>query len=202
MTNPCKNIKISSIETFLFLLSQLRGFTIMPMKTRYTITLTAIMLTSAFIQYCSAQNTISVGAIYHQKHTVFTDLPYDDGDISVGLGYESHTADSFWQLAVDCAWDVTGNETTDMVVSPQFNILWTDGPWFGGVGILTSYIDDSITGDDWLDAYWQLLLGAKISFLGGAVDIGARYPFESWGDVGDIDVDEISYAVWICKKLQ
>ncbi len=157
----------------------------------------ALLTASACVQTSTAQSMVSVGAKYHQVHTTFTDLPYDNGDISVGIAYNTHSPDSIVQLAIEGAWDVNGITTTDFIITPQMNLLWKDGAWFGGVGILTSYIDDEITGDDWIDLYWQLVIGVKVPLYGASVDIGVHYEFESWDDVTDVDVDDLAYGAWL-----
>ena len=152
----------------------------------------------------SSQNGLNLGARYHANHSVFTELPYDDGDISYLLGWEMEDEDGYIQLAVDYAPSVTGAdpltgiETTDYVITPQLNIGLVDNLIVGGIGILQSYISDDVTGEDWTDLYWQLRLGVRMP-LGDSlkITIEAIYPFESWSDVGDLEGDDLDYGAFL-----
>lgn len=171
---------------------------IINMKNKYiTIMSATLLLLVASVQFCSAQTSTSIGAKYHPAHSEFLELPYDDGDMSVGIAYSGESEDSVWQLAVDYAWDLNGSTTTDYIITPQINLLWKDRAWFGGVGIMSSYIEDMITGDDWTDIYYQLIFGVKVPFYGTSMDLGAHYEFESWNDLGKFDFGDLTYGIWL-----
>lgn len=135
--------------------------------------------------------SIGVGGTVHQKHSVFTELPFDDGDLSYSVAYEYHDADAFWQLACDWTPEVGDGDAIDYAVTPQLNLFLTDRIFQGGVGILSTYTrqeDDS----EWMDMYWQLLLGVTIPLPGAfSLEVNAHYVFESWGDLGDFDVKDV-----------
>lgn len=160
------------------------------------------MILTTMVSFVSAgQGVTSIGVKQHAKHSVYTDLPYDDGDLSACLAYGIQETDSFWQLALDYSFDVNGIESTSFVLTPQLNMLWTDGPWYGGVGILDSYIDDDVAGADWTGIYWQAILGARIPFFGVKIDLATYYPFESWGDINDFDFQDLNYGAWLNLSL-
>ncbi|OVE75205.1 hypothetical protein BVX97_05175 [bacterium E08(2017)] len=172
------------------------------MKTKYITTLIAtVILLTTFVEISSAQNSASIGAKYRQMHSAFAELPYDDGDISIGLSYDKHSSESCIQFAVDYAWELNGIPTADYIITPQMNILWKDNAWFGGVGLLSSFIEDEQLGSDWTDLYWQLLFGLKIPAFGTSMDLGIHYEFDDWGEIGEFDWEDLQYGIWLNKAL-
>jgi len=146
----------------------------------------------------AVSSALSAGATYHKDHSVFTELPFGDGDISCQLAYEAHNAAAFWQFVADYAPDLTGTNDVDYAITPQINLLFKDGAWRGGAGALASYLAGK--GDresDWTSVYWQFLLGFEVPVGGLNVGAQALYRFETWGDLGDFDVGDIEYGGWI-----
>lgn len=142
-------------------------------------------------------SVISAGTRYHINHSIFEELPFDDGDFSYCLAYEYHEDAGYWQIGVDYAPDVTGAESTDYVITPQINLVFKDGIWLGGVGALRSYINDETAGGDWIDLYWQLLLGVQLPLFGLKVDLQTYYTFEEWDKVDEFDTDDLEFGVWL-----
>lgn len=156
-------------------------------------------LTCAGLADQGTANALVLGVRQHVRHSVATDLPYGDNDISYLLGYEWREASACWQLAVDYAPDVD-SVGVDYVLTPQLNLIVNDGIWRGGVGILKSYIADDMN-TDWEDIYWQFILGIGIPLGGLTVDVDAFYAFEDWGDIGDFDTDDLEFGASLSFAL-
>ncbi len=168
------------------------------MKIKTTTTLLAMALISLIATSALAgESKILAGARMHVEHSLFTDIPYGDDDMSYGLAYEYVEKDASWQIAVMYAPDVTGNTTTDYIVTPQINLVFRDRMWRGGFGVLKSYIDDTVTGTDWSDEYWQTFLGLDIPLGSLSLSIDAYYSMGSLGDISDVDLDDLDYGIWI-----
>lgn len=154
----------------------------------------------------AGQNVILLGAKYHQEHSAFDELPFGNGDISYALGYEFRERIAALQLAVDIAPDVSRNRTndsgaavsTDWALTPQANLLFTDGPLRGGVGALMTYIRDDEGDGEWTSLYWQVMLGLHVPPQGRfALDALVHYPFKNFGTFSDFDVRDLEYSLWI-----
>jgi hypothetical protein len=145
----------------------------------------------------ATDSSISAGARMHVQHSLFTEIPYADDDMSYGLAYEYQEGESCWQLALMYTPDAGGTATSESVITPQINMILKDRIWRGGFGALMSYIDDSLTGTDWSSVYWQVFLGLDVPLGGLSVSVDAYYPMDSLGDIGDIDTDDLEYGVWI-----
>ena len=140
-------------------------------------------------------------ARFNAGHSAFLDRPFD-GDWSYGLVYEYHEQQAYFQLGVQYAPKVSRLDTKygpdiQAVWTPEFNVIFTDGPWRYGIGILNSQVrtDD---GGDWTGIYWQFVLGVS---LGGqssfAVDLTAFYVFEKWGELNEFRLDDADAGVGI-----
>ncbi len=150
-------------------------------------------------QFVSAQSGISIGVREHVTHTIFEELPFEDGDLTYTLGYEIHDSHGYWQLMVGYTPEV-GNEelgidefAVDYVLTPQLNLIIQDGIFIAGTGILGSYIETE-EDSDWTDVYWQLMLGLEIPLGGLRIELLAYYTYDSWGDIGDFDGDDVEYG--------
>lgn len=174
------------------------------MKLKTTLSILTALICATATQ--AAQNFIVGDVRYHTDHSVYSALPFADGDLSYGLIYEARDSNGALQLGVDYAPSVTGSilaedavEGTadpdiDYVATPMINLIFEDGIFVGGTGIRWSYIateDD----EEWSDMYWQLQLGLRFD-LGEkiAVGVNAYYPFESWSDISDYDFDDMEYS--------
>jgi hypothetical protein len=152
----------------------------------------------------ASPHSLSVGGRYHTENTVFSDLPYGNADISYALAYtfaEEHVA---IQLGVDYAPDVSGfrdaphTNKIDYVITPQVNFIVKDRMFRGGVGMLTSYIRDDQGEGNWLDIYWQLMLGLCVP-LGRHLSLEGNlyYALERMDKITEFRLKEIEYGLWL-----
>ena len=142
------------------------------------------------------QSAVTAGVRRHAEHSVFTDLPYGNGDLSYALGYELHEQNALWQLAADYAPDITGTNNVHAVFTPQLNLLFKDKIWRAGVGLLDSYIERK--GDEqngWTSPYWQFILGVNIPINKFSLGAAAYYPFAHWSELSQFDVRDLDYGV-------
>ncbi len=167
----------------------------------------ALILLLGFQNPAVAGHALAAGARYHQQHSEYLELPFDEGDMSYLLGYEYHEGNAFWQLLVGFAPDISEGEEgrgagIDSVITPQINLIFEDRNWLGGVGALASYIkaEDS-DADDWTDVYWQLMLGFQIPMPALHVEFMAYYPFEKWSTLSDFDAGDIEYGLLLKFKF-
>ena len=139
----------------------------------------------------------SLGIRQHVNHSVYSELPFDDGDLSYGIAYEIHEYVSYWQIVLEYTPDLSGTNSLDYAITPQVNLIVEDGNWRGGLGLLKTYVaggDD----DDWTDLYWQLLFGIHLgTSRKPELDVYAHYVFESWSDLGDFDGSDIEFGLWL-----
>ena len=170
------------------------------MKTLTTL-IVLISLLAIFPQLikAKAQSGISVGARQHVMHSEFEELPFEDGDLTYTIGYEIHDKHGYWQILIGYTPEV-GNEEleigapeVDYVITPQINLILQDGIFIAGTGILGSYIETE-EDSDWTDVYWQLMLGIEIPLGAIRLELFASYVYESWGDIGDFDSDDIEFC--------
>ena len=159
---------------------------------------TALLFAFAFlpVRNATAGGIIGAGVRRHSQHSVFKELPFDDGDLSYGIAYEHHDQNAYWQLAVAYA-PQPGTNGVDFVVTPQINLIVKDRIWRAGIGVLDSYIEMEDGESDWSDVYFQFLTGIHLPVFGGQFDILAYYPFGEWGDIGDFDFDDLDYGAWL-----
>lgn len=145
-----------------------------------------------------AANVLSVGGRYHQAHSAFTDLPYGDGDLSYGALYEIREGDSTVQLGCSMTPEFEDREDIDYAVTPELNLMFLDRVFQGGVGILSSYLSKNEGDSEWMDLYWQFLLGLRLDLSSRiTLQVSASYVFESWGDLGDFDVEDVEGVAYI-----
>ncbi len=149
-------------------------------------------------------HTVSLGGRYHTENTLFTDLPFDHGDLSYALAYTFAERYLGLQLAVDVAPDVSGardaprTNRTDLAVSPQAHLIVRDRFFRGGVGLLTSYLRDDQGDGDWLEPYWQLQLGLSLPLVRGfSLDAATYYVLEYWGDLAHFRGRDLEYGLWL-----
>lgn len=149
-------------------------------------------------------HSLSVGGRYHTENTVFTDLPYGNADISYGLAYTFAEEHVGLKLGADFSPDVSGardapnTNKTDYVITPQANIIIQDKMFRGGLGILTSYIRDDKGEGEWLDLYWQMMLGLCIP-LGKNLSLegDVYYVLERWDKITEFRLNELEYGLWL-----
>ena len=149
-------------------------------------------------------HSLSVGGRYHTENTVYTDLPYGNGDISYGLAYTFAEEYVALKLGTDFSPYVSGTRDapntnkTDYVITPQANIIIKDRIFRGGVGILTSYIRDDKGEGDWLDLYWQMMLGLCIPIYKSlSLEGNVYYVLERWDKITEFRLKELEYGLWL-----
>jgi hypothetical protein len=178
----------------------------------------ATILSAPTSARANSTGTLGFGLRHHTTHSIYTDYPFEEGDMSYGIAYEYNDAAGYWQLAVDYAANTAGGQTNsaDYVVTPQLNLVIRDSFWRIGVGILGSYIEyeddvveaseedddpDNDLDNGWTDIYYQILAGVSLPLGGMTLDILAAYPFEDWGEVEDFDADDLEIALWLKFNL-
>ncbi len=154
-------------------------------------------------------HALGAGMRYHAEHSVFSELPYGNGDLSYALAYQYAQGFAIWQLACDLGPDVSGKRlitsgtTTnqvdvDYIITPQFNLIIRDGCLLAGAGIRTSYIRDMNDEGEWLDPYWQLQLGISLPIHKRmSLDINAYYVYEHWNKLPNFKFGDLEYGAWL-----
>ncbi|MFH1477550.1 MAG: hypothetical protein ABIH24_08710 [Verrucomicrobiota bacterium] len=174
---------------------------------RYRLTQTALGIALALLirpSLAESPHSLSVGGRYHTENTIFNDLPYGNADLSYGLAYtfaEEHVA---IKLGADFSPDVSGTRDaphtnkTDYVITPQANFIVKDRIFRGGVGILTSYIRDDQGEGEWLDPYWQLILGLCLPIYKSlSLEGNVYYVLERFDKITDFRLKELEYGLWL-----
>lgn len=155
-----------------------------------------LLLVSSFLARAANDQAAGFQMRHHMEHSVFTELPFAEGDLSYGLAYEYHNEDkSFFQFALDFTPDVTGTSSVDTAWTPRINLFAKDRFWRAGIGISKSYLKSDTTGNDWTDLYWQGTIGVNIPFsrkLG--LDLCAFYDFDKWNKLSDFDFGDVEYG--------
>jgi hypothetical protein len=54
-----------------------------------------------------------------------------------------------------------------------------------------------VSGRDWLNMYWQIILGISFPVAKLQLDVHALYPFEAWNELGNFDFDDIEFGAWL-----
>jgi len=179
----------------------------MTIRCQYRRTCAALGIALAFSirpAFAESPHSLSVDGRYHTENTVFSDLPYDNGDISYGLAYTFAEEYVALKLGADFSPDVSGTRDapntnkTDYVITPQANIIIKDRIFRGGVGILTSYIRDDKGTDAWLDLYWQMMLGLCIPIYKSiSLEGNVYYVLERWDKITEFRLKELEYGLWL-----
>ncbi len=158
-------------------------------------------------QAYSQQHALTLGGRYHARHTSYTELPYDKGDLSAVVGYEYHESMAFWQLLVGYTPKVSEGDDgrglgVDGVITPQINLVFKENSWVGGVGALASFIQfDDEELDDWTDVYWQVMFGYQIPLPAFRVELMLYYPFETWSEFGEFDTRDLEYGLMLRRMF-
>lgn len=148
-------------------------------------------------------NFVNLGMRLHAANDTFGDKKvYGDNDFSYKLGYEYHESVAFWQLAVNWTPEATGASDTDWAMAPELNLLFKDGLFRAGAGILIDYVARSDGNSDWTSVYWQFLAGIGIP-LGDAftLDGYVYYPFSNWEHLNEFNVADLEYGINLGYKF-
>ncbi len=169
-------------------------------------------------------NFIDLGARWHSESADRPDLPFGDNDISYVIGYEYHENNAYWQLGLGIAPDVTAqdveipgstnaltgkldtykDDTVDMVLTPQINLIFEDGAFFGGIGGFWSYVlrdgtlpDGREAQSEWSDFYGQFVLGVSVPLGRVKLDFATYYPFADFDPLNNFEISELEYGLML-----
>jgi len=72
----------------------------------------------------------------------------------------------------------------------------------GGLGILSTYTSGGPGGDDWMDLYWQWVLGLNVP-LGNrfSLQANAYYVFESWSKLNKFTFEDVEFGGYLSYKF-
>ena len=129
----------------------------------------------------------------HRDQPNFPEYPFSDGDLSYMAAWEVHTDAALIQIGADICPKFKDNEAVDYAASPELNLIFKDGVFRAGGGMLSTYEK----GDDskWMDLYWQFLAGVSFALPAKlSVDIYAIYPFKNLSELGDFATRGIEYS--------
>jgi len=162
----------------------------------------ALLTITSGVVLAAAGSGIDLGARYHTKHSAYAELPYADGDLTYALGYEIHDDNGLLQLLCGFTPDFKDHNEIDYGITPEANLLLTDGLFQGGLGILSTYTKNSAGKDDWMDLYWQWVLGLNVP-LGTRLSIQANayYVFESWSRLNKFAFDDVEFGGFLTYKF-
>lgn len=150
-------------------------------------------------------------------------VPYD-GDWSYGLVYEYREPQAMFQIIMSATpsasfkgrfdgenYDITTDSTNtvssiDSILTPEFNLIFTEGAWTGGMGILKHLVkyskSDGRSGSKWSPVFWQIMTGITLGQKAGfAIDLTACYEFRSLKNISDIDINDIDVRLSLTKKF-
>ncbi len=168
--------------------------------------LTAAIISVALLAPTLAQspNYLSIGGRYHNENSVFTDLPYGNGDLSYVLAYTLAEQHMGLQFGVGFAPDVSGlrdapnTNQTDYIITPQAHLILRDGCLRGGAGILASYLRDNQKEGEWIAPFYQLQLGINLPLLQRlSIDASVYYTFEKWENAAKFRPKDLEYGLWL-----
>jgi len=168
------------------------------MKTLTSISLVLILCVSSAQAGSRIKQRLGVGARYHAEQDTELEVAFDD-ETTYGLVYEYHEGGTFWQLGAQYGTGLGTNEV-DYVITPEINLLVSDGAWRGGIGALASYVSTD-EDSDWSDIYYQLILGFDMPLGGMALSIQAAYVFEDFDELDEFDFDEMDWSGYLMYQF-
>ena len=150
----------------------------------------------------STAQVSDLGARFHQTHSQFVSLPYADGDWTYEAGYEIHEENALLQFVCGYTPEFADHKDIEYGITPEANLLLKDGLFQGGLGVLSTYTRDGAGKGDWMDLYWQWVLGLNVP-LGKnfSIQANAYYVFENWGSLGKFKVGDIEYGGFLGYKF-
>jgi hypothetical protein len=144
----------------------------------------------------AATGSAAVGTRYHVDHTVFEAYPYG-GDFAYGAAYEWHEDAGYWQAAMDFAPRVQGTNNLRSVWTPQLNLIFNDGVWRGGGGVLNSYLTDKANQTRWTGFYWQFMAGLSLPIQRFSVDVMTYYVFANTKALKEFGFNDMEFGLWL-----
>lgn len=168
------------------------------MKNNALATATALLLAAYPLRQASAQSSgsLAVGSRYHVDHSAYEALPFT-GNFSAAAAYEFHDEAGYWQVALDYVPAFMGSNAVDAVYTPQLNLVFNDGIWRGGAGVLNSYVDQADSTDPWTGFYWQFMAGINLPLQKLDFDLMVFYVFENWRTLREFDLKDLEFGVWL-----
>ncbi len=157
----------------------------------------AVVSTAAAQTYTSAL----VGARRHRIGLLAGELPYAQNDYSGVAAVRFHDRDAWWQAGVGYAWDPSGNESADYVLTPQAHLFFKGNLLLIGVGVLKSYVRDDTRKDKWSPVYYELAAGIEVPVGRAGVTFLANHPFRNWSDAGNVRERRIEYSVGLSLRF-
>ena len=147
------------------------------MKTQKALFIAGVVLSVLSAGAMAATATVfDLGTRYHQQNSAFTGLPYADGDMTYCAAYEIHEL---------CCIQMMLRRKAGSCLQ-------------GGAGILSTYTRDSDGKGDWMDLYWQLILGLNIPLgKSWSLQANAYYVFKSWDRLGDFKFEDIEFGGYL-----
>lgn len=132
------------------------------------------------------------GAGRYHADNEFSPVAFEPESWSFLGGLEVYEGSGYWQFAVDYA---EGTGTVGTVITPQINLNVNDNGLIGGFGVLYSYVEDDVVGNDWSDVYFQINLGLDMPLGDSSSLIAvAHYVFDDFDAISDFDTDSIDYT--------
>jgi hypothetical protein len=169
------------------------------MKTPRSLALVLLVLCVASAQAGQqARSRFGGGVRYYSGHDTEIAAPFDN-DTSYGLVYEYHEGGAFWQFGVSYATSMGSNDV-DAVITPEINLMASDGGWRGGMGVLASYIETE-DDDDWSDIYYQFILGFDIPIGSLALSVQTYYVFDDFDNLDEFDIDELDVSAYLMYQF-
>lgn len=167
--------------------------------------LTLLIPTTAFSQNPDVR--WGAAARFNAGHDEEKDVPFD-GDWSYGLVYEYREPQAYFQFLMSYAPKISFTEEFDgksgqieSVLTPELNLLFTDGAWQGGMGVLKHHVRRE-DGGTWSPIFWQLLLGLSLGQRSSlALDVMACYQFPTWGDISNINVKDLDVRIALTRSF-
>lgn len=169
--------------------------------TKQIVVVTIGILTGCLTIGAAEQSIIGVGVRQYSNSTMIEKLGVEKGDLAYSVSYQVADQAGYWELALDYCPSPTGSNSVESTLTPQINLLFSDGPWRIGLGLLKSYIEgpDDLSG--WQSVNWQGILGLRFPFGRLLFDIKAYYVVDSFGDVTGFDFSDIEYGAWLNYPL-
>ncbi len=168
------------------------------MKTLVTAFVVLLLCLSTAQARNNTRQRWGAGARYHAQHGTEREVPFDDV-LTYGIVYEYHERGTFWQLGLQYGSDL-GSGDVDYLLTPEINLMLTDGAWRGGIGALSTYtrVDDE---SDWSDIYYQVILGFDMPLGSTILSIQAHYVFEDFDKLDEFDFGDLDWAGYLMYQF-
>lgn len=169
------------------------------MKTVTSILIVLALCIATTHAAASSKQRFGVGARYHAQHNAEErEVAFDD-ESTYGIVYEYHEGNTFWQLGAQYGTSL-GTNDVDYIITPEINLMLTDGAWRGGIGALATYFSGDVD-DDWSDIYYQFILGVDFPIGSLALSLQTAYVFEDFDKLDEFDFDELDWAGYLSYQF-